>query len=42
MAMQTIPEIVKIIFTLPNLRRADGPAGILASYIDRSLDVRSS
>ena len=29
---QTIPEILKVIFRLKNLRRAEGPAGRLAGF----------
>lgn len=31
-AADTIPEIIKIIFTLPGLRRAPNPAGTCASF----------
>ncbi|TDL26424.1 heme peroxidase [Rickenella mellea] len=34
-----IPRILRIIFSLPNLRRAPGPKGVLASFIDRQFET---
>ncbi|KIJ45873.1 hypothetical protein M422DRAFT_226935 [Sphaerobolus stellatus SS14] len=36
---ETLPEIIKIIFTLPGLRRAPGRQGVLASFIDRQFET---
>ena len=35
----TIPEIIKIVFKLPNLRRAPGSAGICKSFNLKSNEV---
>lgn len=32
-AMKSIPEILKVIFGLKNLRRAEAPAGVMQSFM---------
>ena len=41
-AADTIPQIVKIIFSLPNIRRAAPPAGVCASFELNQFDVSFS